>query len=77
MIILTKKKIVYTFGIILLFILVYAITVYNTTNISRKQIETVQTVALPVNKKVIIIDAGHGKPDEGAQSSNRNYRSSN
>ena len=31
---------------------------------------TVQTVALPVSNKVIVIDAGHGKPDEGAQSSN-------
>lgn len=31
--------------------------------------ETVQTVALPVSNKVIVIDAGHGVPDEGAQSS--------
>jgi len=31
---------------------------------------TVQTVALPVTNKVIVIDAGHGKPDEGAESSN-------
>lgn len=32
--------------------------------------DTVATVALPVTNKVIVIDAGHGKPDEGAQSSN-------
>lgn len=25
--------------------------------------ETVETVALPVSNKVIIIDAGHGEPD--------------
>ena len=31
---------------------------------------TVQTVALPVSNKTIVIDAGHGVPDEGAQSSN-------
>ena len=31
--------------------------------------ETVQTVTLPVSGKVIILDAGHGKPDEGAESS--------
>ena len=27
--------------------------------------ETVETVALPVSNKVIVIDAGHGEPDEG------------
>lgn len=35
-----------------------------------KQSNTIQTVALPVQNKVIILDAGHGKPDEGAQSNN-------
>ena len=25
---------------------------------------TVETVALPVSNKVIVLDAGHGKPDE-------------
>ena len=25
---------------------------------------------MPVSNKVIVLDAGHGKPDEGAQSSN-------
>ena len=32
--------------------------------------EMVPTVTLPVSGKTIILDAGHGKPDEGAQSSN-------
>lgn len=32
--------------------------------------ESVPTVSLPVSGKTIVIDAGHGKPDEGAQSSN-------
>lgn len=31
---------------------------------------TVQTVSTPVSNKVVIIDAGHGTPDEGAESSN-------
>jgi len=31
--------------------------------------ETVETVSLPVTGKVIVLDAGHGKPDEGAESS--------
>lgn len=30
---------------------------------------SVPTVALPVTNRVIVVDAGHGKPDEGAQSS--------
>ena len=31
--------------------------------------EMIPTVSLPVSGKTIVIDAGHGKPDEGAQSS--------
>ena len=31
--------------------------------------DTVPTVSLPVSGKTIVIDAGHGKPDEGAESS--------
>lgn len=31
--------------------------------------EAVPTVSLPVSGKTIVIDAGHGKPDEGAESS--------
>lgn len=30
----------------------------------------ISTSSLPVSNKVIVLDAGHGKPDEGAQSSN-------
>lgn len=32
--------------------------------------KTISTVSLPVTNKVIVIDAGHGVPDEGAESSN-------
>lgn len=34
---------------------------------------TVQTVALPVSNKVIVIDAGHGIPDERCTKQYRNY----
>lgn len=34
------------------------------------RMETVETVSFPVSQKVIVLDAGHGVPDEGAQSSN-------
>ena len=39
----------------------------NRTNINR---ESVQTTATPVSGKTVVLDAGHGVPDEGAQSSN-------
>ena len=32
--------------------------------------KTVETVSTPVSNKVVIVDAGHGTPDEGAESSN-------
>lgn len=75
MIVLTKKNIFYILGIIAMFILMYTIAGYNISKNNKEKKETLQTVALPVNNKVIVIDAGHGIPDEGAQSSNRNYRS--
>lgn len=71
MIILTKKKILYVIGIITMFIFAYMVTGYNVSNSNKKEIEAVQTVALPVSNKVIVLDAGHGIPDEGAESSNR------
>ncbi len=60
MIILDRKKILLTMGIITMFIFTYMITGYNVSN-SKKgnaiDVETVQTVALPVDNKVIILDA--------------------
>ena len=64
MIILTKKKILYTLGIIAMFIFAYMVTGYNVNNSNKNNIQTVQTVALPVDNKVVVIDAGHGVPDE-------------
>ena len=34
-----------------------------------------ETTSLPVSGKTVIVDAGHGTPDEGAESSSRNDRS--
>lgn len=34
------------------------------------KLDTKETVVLPVSGKTIVLDAGHGIPDEGAQSSN-------
>ncbi len=68
MIIISKKRIAIISGILLL--AVFAFT-FQTASLDN----TVQTVSLPVSNKVIVLDAGHGKPDEGAESSNRNNRS--
>ena len=67
MIVLEKKKIIYIMGIISMFVFTYIITGYNVNNskkIKNESVEAVQTVALPVNNKVIILEAGHGVPDE-------------
>lgn len=70
MIILNKKRVIIIMSLIV--IATFAFT-FQTAKVN----DTVQTVALPVSNKVIVIDAGHGIPDEGAQSSNRNNRSGN
>jgi len=60
MIILSRKKMLYTIGIVSMFIFTYIITAYNVNNSNKNNdinVETIQTVALPVDKKVIIIDA--------------------
>ena len=62
MIILKKKKI--RIAILSVFAIILAVAMFNDKR------EDVPTVSLPVSGKTIVIDAGHGKPDEGAQSSN-------
>lgn len=62
MIILNKKRIMIIVSMVMIATCAFTI---QTAQIK----ETVQTVALPVSNKVIVIDAGHGVPDEGAQSS--------
>lgn len=63
MIVLTKKKLVYMLGIVIMIVFTYLIA---SNNIVKKndEINYIATTALPVNKKVVILDAGHGKPDE-------------
>lgn len=65
MIILSRKKILFTLGIIATFIFTYMITGYNVSNSKKNNemnLETVQTVALPVDNKVIILDARTRSP---------------
>lgn len=62
MIILRRKRL---FIVALCFILSVSVFLLQTS----KKEEVKQVVSLPVSQKVIVLDAGHGVPDEGAQSS--------
>lgn len=54
MFILNKKRIY-----IILTCIIISVAVFQTTSLNNSKIQ--ETVALPVNKKVIILDAGHGR----------------
>ena len=59
-----KKRIIALVSLICVVLIVGTIRVTNNT---KENEETVETVSLPVSNKVIVIDAGHGTPDEGAE----------
>ena len=61
MFIFNKKRIVFILLVVIIGIAIPMLTAKN---------KTVQVVALPVSNKVIVLDAGHGFPDEGAKSAN-------
>lgn len=66
MIILNKKRITLILSGIFLSVFVFILTTGN----AEEQNKYISTVTLPASGKTIVIDAGHGVPDEGAQSSN-------
>lgn len=57
MIVLNKKR-------ILIVLIAVGISIFAFTLQIAQTNETVPTIALPVSNKVIVIDAGHGVPDE-------------
>ena len=65
-IILNKKRITLILSGIFLSVFVFILTTGN----AEEQNKYISTVSLPASGKTIVIDAGHGVPDEGAQSSN-------
>ena len=65
MILLSKKRI----NIILTCILIGTLTFLFKTSVYEKT-EIEETTSLPVSGKTVVIDAGHGTPDEGAESGN-------
>lgn len=54
---------------ILIIITIIIVSIISIKIINKKE-NAVVTVALPITNKTIVLDAGHGYPDEGAESSN-------
>ena len=67
MVIISKKRLMLISSILLVSIFTFLVA---TDRKNVNSTKSIATVALPVSNKTIVIDAGHGKPDEGAQSSN-------
>lgn len=71
MMIIDKKRIKIILGCILLAIFTFTFQIANQKeNFNKIQEQTAQTTSTPVSGKTVVLDAGHGVPDEGAQSSN-------
>ena len=66
MYIISKKRIQIMLSAILVGVLAFGIQISN----KEKQALTVETTSTPTSNKTIVIDAGHGTPDEGAESNN-------
>ena len=68
MILINRKKILYILSCIII-----SIIFFNYTSI---QHETIETSSTPVSNHVVILDAGHGLPDGGAEAEDGTYESS-
>ena len=66
MIVLNKKRIILVVTSVFVSLIIFMLSTGSNSN----EKEYIETVSLPVSGKTIILDAGHGVPDEGAQSSN-------
>ena len=60
MLIISKRRISFIILMLMVSVISFSIT--------SKEENTIQTVSLPVSDKTIVLDAGHGFPDEGAES---------
>jgi len=60
--IISKKRILFVTIMIMVSVMSF--------EIFKESENTIETVTLPVTGKTIVLDAGHGLPDEGAESSN-------
>ena len=67
MLILKRKRIIVMMCMIFISLYAFSFKIANEGLILNKK--TIETVSTPVTNKIIIVDAGHGTPDEGAESS--------
>lgn len=65
MLVINKKRIK-----LIALILIFSISIYLIDGITIKEKEMLEVTSIPTSNKVIIVDAGHGTPDEGAESKN-------
>lgn len=67
MLILKRKRIIVMMCMIFISLYAFSFKIANEDIMLNKK--TIETVSTPVTNKIIIVDAGHGTPDEGAESS--------
>lgn len=66
MMVIDKKRIKIILGCILIAIFTFTFQVANQKeNANKIQEQTAQTTSTPVSGKTVVLDAGHGVPDEG------------
>lgn len=73
MVLVNKKRIKIIVSCILVSLLAFSFKVGRMDENINNNTNIVETTSTPVSGKTVILDAGHGVPDEGAQSSSRNY----
>lgn len=75
MVVFNKKRIEIIISCVVIALFVFSIQISNNKNtkegiITNETKSTIETTATPASGKTIVLDAGHGVPDEGAESSN-------
>lgn len=45
---------------------IFSLTIYSLVNMQKRQNKVAKVNALPISNKIVVLDAGHGIPDEGA-----------
>ena len=73
MIVLNKKRLMLIGSCVFLSLFVF----FFTAKSNEKQDLYISTVNLPVSGKTVVVDAGHGKPDERSREFKRNCRGRN
>ena len=70
MLVINKKRIKIIISCILIALFTFSFQIADIENKVESNKKTVETTSTPVSGKTVVLDAGHGVPDEGAESSN-------